>query len=364
MMSILFYELNQKMGLRENNNSVLFKEMYRLYENYSKNILSEKDYNLKKDKMIPEKKKKYPTFQVFSDREKIYSAVACYFIIMQLNVDTLQKSQEFGRGSCKYSLDGYPVKEDAESTAGISYMSCILNLLKNPDTSPWNALQKPDSMQKRILDIVGHVVKNNEWIQQKINKRRDELRKLETRAMILQEDMEEDVGTTVYSTWSQFLPPLVPYNDLFDKKLTVSETKIQLFEDDRKPNLLEMKSYDNILALLMYASINAAILGKSERKNNKIMFKETMCCDDRPENNHFRNPLLYFQNDNPTIKSVHSQSQRIGKLITNLQSLQKAGFMSYQLPFHFSSNMNIAVKSATLKKVIQQHQFSLRKLLN
>ena len=215
-------------------------------------------------------------------------------------------------------------------------------------------------MSKRIRDLIAKIVDKNTIVKNKILKRRQALHQAEIRRKIYEGDDDNVENPDLYKTWFQFRPPLAFYNDIFDHHFRIDNVKMQLLEDswnNRKPLILEIQSYNNILALFLYASINGIVRGKSQVKNNRLTFKETMCCDElvKDREKEFRNPLSYFKHESKSIQIVLEQSKKVHEILENLHFLQTAPFMGYHLPFTFSTNLSTSWTSQVMKKVIQQH---------
>lgn len=371
LISTLYKNFNKKIGLQENDNASLFKQILMLYNETTKNIPSEKKYNemMKKKKAVYESLAKLPTYNMFQDGELVYSAVAAYFIIMQLHLDKLKKSNELGIVNCKFSFDGYPVSpNNDEKEGGLQFMHCILSLFKTPDTRPWNAiLQKDTNSINKLRKTVEFMIKKNPEIQIRIAKRQNELRQQETRRAIMGEiDKTESLPTS----WPQFLPPLVSLSS--EKQFQLSDTTLQsmltqldhslrnLRLSEQQPALAKMKSYENKVALFLYESINAVVRGKSKTRNNRILFLETMCCDEHPEDKQhtwlYRDPLIYFEQNTTSVKTLLSQAKEIYKQWTHIHALETAPFLFYHLPMHFASSLHhIPWSHEVMKKAIQQY---------
>jgi hypothetical protein len=146
------------------------------------------------------KKRSGGDYEAFVQENILFSTVALFFVAFQTSLVDLKYGEKFH--GCVRSYEGYPLSDDKNDLAGITYIACVLLTMK-VNIEPWNNIGNSEDINKsKIFNIIKNSLMKQPDVISKIHKKKlqiadRDVRKLETRDESLRVD------------WKQFLPPLL-----------------------------------------------------------------------------------------------------------------------------------------------------------
>ena len=324
----IFRFMNKQVGIHDKNMSV-FHEINMLYHktvNDTHVILSKKKYEANLAAKYKDREKtrvrKEPPYEMYLDQMYVYVAVSCYFVIVQMNLPKLRRTNMASVVGCKYSFDGFPMENDSEKDTGIRFMSCLLQASKKLDERPWNALQQhsSDSMVKYMKQIINTIVMIPS-VKNAIGLRREK------------KTVEKNPVDSTPS-WPHFLPPLVKFSVI--SSIPTEGQAVRVLVDGfmhsakKRPYLLKLKSWVLLLTYGMVERINGIVLKTKMlmKTMNNVPYLENMCCD---QDNRFRNPLFYFANEDANILTYLEQGRELERHFDRIAILSIPPSLFYRI---------------------------------
>lgn len=357
----IFRFLNKQVGIHDKNMSV-FHEINMLYHktvNDTHVILSKKKYEANLAAKYKDREKtrvrKEPPYEMYLDQMYVYVAVSCYFVIVQMNLSQLRRTNMASVVGCKYSFDGFPMENDPEKDAGIRFMSCLLQASKKLDERPWNALQQhsSDNMVKYMKLILNNIVMIPS-VKNAIHLRREQTKK--------QRVEKNPVDLT--PSWPHFLPPLVKFS--VKSSIPTEGQAVRVLVDGfmhsakKRPYLLKLKSWVLLITYGMVERINDIVLKTKllMKTMNNVPYLENMCCD---QDNRFRNPLFYFANEDANLLPYLEQGRELERHFDRIAVLSIPPTLFYRITSQsvLLTTPSTATDPETIQRVFLHYAYDL-----
>tara|TARA_Y100000590_G_scaffold384433_1_gene455809 strand:- start:5675 stop:11638 length:5964 start_codon:yes stop_codon:yes gene_type:complete len=210
-------------------------------------------------------------------RNKILNTTAVLFIVLQMSIPGYIITKTHSK--CRVSLNGYPLLETAENS-GIDYVSCILENLR--DTNSYYGSLKKINISDSIRKIIANTVKNDQFIQHKLDEKRKHVMDVHY------------IANNVENVWNEFKPPLSS-KEIELKDINPIEYSEEVKDEyHTKKTLLTLKNIE-----LMNNVINSS---EVENKMFDPIPLDNSCCLDKINESY--NYLDYMIQNNDTIRLV------------------------------------------------------------
>jgi hypothetical protein len=162
-------------------------------------VESESDYK-EKVKLASQKGKNLPSYKDFFNTSLLYYTLGMFLIAVQTSMPSI-KTRKTHPG-CVRSFTGYPFDGQADLSS-LTYLACITYDIRESG-EPWNVLKKmnAEKIQGKIKAVIdGQLIQLPE-VQRKFSEKTEYMLITPTSDIPAEHDI---------STWSDFLPPLVPF---------------------------------------------------------------------------------------------------------------------------------------------------------
>lgn len=282
--------------------------------------------------------------EVFEMIEKEYNKYKSQTILLFVVVRTFIQLQTsipfypiFGiYSSCIYSMDGYPLidEDDEQKHNGITYISCVLNGLKEGDY-PYNTLEnlKLDKLRKNIVKILNLWLNSSSQIKEKY-----QLKKKELADKLKQEKMNAKEFVTIYN----FKPNMSGIYQIENiKDISMEYIKSKEDELDKYIKSGNLKSYQTLLVDLQDTlhNLTSTILNQIneilslvtlEYKNIiQVPLLQNACCQNKIIEEY--NYLDFYIDKKPELKTKLQYLYYLDTILSKYNS-------KYTNPYHFNKN--------------------------
>ena len=287
-------------------------------------IITEDEYNkLMKNKKGKEgkegKEKKFDSYQVDSNK-KLIGLTLCYLLAtIQTSIPPIKPSTNFP--GCKKSFAGYPLGEKDDKD-GMKYIACVAIKIKMNNEEPWKSIEKLN--EAKLLDLMNRlmtmfVVKNNSIITRiKSKMAYDSLRNA-------YDDDDDGINEEInVKKWEGFLPNMSSIHITGEMIQPIQKVFYQTLDNHiEKGNILQEEKINTLYGKSIYHSLHIKNLIKTlilktdfilKTKSN-VPFLENSCC----EKGQHINPLIYFIDKNPEIKTQLKLFVELNKIILKLK---------------------------------------------
>jgi hypothetical protein len=163
---------------------------------YVKSMLSEAEHTAIQQAKKDESKR--VSFSTYIERGTLFSTVAVFFIAFQTSLQSLKQGKVKG---CVRSFEGYPLVNDENDSAGLTYISCVLKSMKR-SKGIWKHVNKDvKENQNNLVTIIKKSLLKEQTIVQRIDRKKLQIANGDARK---KETREENL----LDNWVHFLPPL------------------------------------------------------------------------------------------------------------------------------------------------------------
>ena len=298
----------------------------------NKTIPSETLYN-RKVEFLAKKNKKIISYQATVQFSTLITTLSFIHFAIQTSIPSVKTNKSFP-GKCVKSFDGFPL-ELTGSNNGIQYISCVAKSLKS-SIQPWNSILKiPEStIAEKIKELIEKYILVNPDLQEMLEQKR---------IFITYHKEEVIPNYRTLSKWIQFLPPIdgvhlktiEPLSSNFKKSFFEN---IKKGKEEQKDQFLMVLSKMNYLSLSIIQKIQT-IVSKKELllfNNKNEPFVENYCCN---ETSTEKTALLYFMNENASIKTTNETIASIELIKNDVLLLSKSIILSSRLNLPSDSQM-------------------------
>jgi hypothetical protein len=274
-------------------------------------VESESDYK-EKVKTASQKGKKLPSYVEFYNTFLLYYTLGMFLIAIQTSIPSV-KTRKTHPG-CVRSFTGYPFDGQADLSS-LTYLACITYDIRESG-EPWNILKKtnPEKIQARIkVAIDGQLIQLPD-VQRKFSEKTEYL---------LMSPASEIPAEHDISTWSDFLPPLVPFkirhlvniSDEFKKGLV---NDLRSGSENQREKILVVESKIIQFSLAIQERIQNIV------KKHKVLlitannepYLENACCDSK-ENE----PTIdYFTSRDADIIEFNNIVKKLNNLLDDVRA--------------------------------------------
>ena len=222
-------------------------------------------------------------FNNYRTRNIVINTAGVLFIFLQANV--FGYSIKNPHSKCKASLRGYPLDSDETSDTGITYISCLLETLRDSGSDIYISLKKAN-VPEGIKRVISYCLRDT-FI-------RDIL---DTRRTSIDDDVKS--GRNVNRDWNEFKPPMMKYDVAYDST-EVMKPENPLF--DEHTNLLGMKVIQNINGVINSGRIE-------NRMFDPVPLGNTCCSEPLDANYDYRNYFIQSGDVIPLVDTLIEMNQ-------------------------------------------------------
>jgi hypothetical protein len=285
----------------------------------TKVIVKEKTYQERSEKQMKEKGKGLQPYDAYR-KETMILLTACVLLVrIQTAVPSFTTTKTFP--GCIRSFSGYPLQGGIEDLTAILYMSCVIEKTKS-SISPWDAIKrlKAPELAKRIRVILdSYVLKRSDINELYVQKREYILLHPDT-VSIEEHSIEK---------WKHFMPPVVDFSVESGLLSLGTDFNKDLLDMMRKGHRNQHKQYAILKSraahygFAMIESVHRVVKAKDVlfKTSAQLPFMENACCN---EGVNTYNPVVYFMQEDESIR-IHIQSAiKLSKMIENIRSISTA----------------------------------------
>ena len=283
-------------------------------------IKSERIYKLDAIKIMEEKKKRVPPYEIYRNKLIILIVTSIILVGIQTAIPSFKIQKTFP--GCVQSFKGFP--ESAEETGGIDYLVCILNTLKDKSSKPWNSI-KPlpiEILKQQLIQIIDQLIKPRGDIMDLYVKKSEYMREHPDY------DIPKEHGI---QKWLHFMPPVVDFSIEKQLKGLPSDYKTDLLEMIKTGNQSQQKQLDMFKTksvLFSYGvieNVNRVIRdrGLLLKTASGVYFTENACCNDKIT----KTAMDYFIDDNKELLVYLKMVKGWGEVIENVKQYSRAPFI-------------------------------------
>jgi hypothetical protein len=280
-------------------------------ETIKSTVESESDYK-EKVKIAAQKGKSLPSYRDFFNTSLLYYTLGMFLIGVQTSIPSV-KTRKTHPG-CVRSFSGYPF-EGIGNMSSLTYLACITFDIRESG-EPWNVLKKTNSekIQNKIQTVIDGSLIQLPDVQRKF------IEKTEYLLTNPSNDIPEEHDIT---SWSDFLPPLVPFkikhlaniSDEFKKSLV---NDLRIGSEKQREKILVIDSKIIQFSLAIQEKIQNIV------KNHKVLLQtsnnepylENACCDSRED----ETTISYFTSRSQDINEYNNVVQRLSNILDDIRS--------------------------------------------
>uniref|UniRef100_A0A6C0D7Z0 Uncharacterized protein n=1 Tax=viral metagenome TaxID=1070528 RepID=A0A6C0D7Z0_9ZZZZ len=314
MMSNIVSALAENMGIYiEDQKEFIIKIAY---ETAQGGVLISEDAHKERVESEAKKGKKVPPYINVYNSTILYLTIGAYLIGIQTAIPSIKTRKTFP--GCVRSFTGYPFEGNGDLSS-LTYLSCVAYHIRNA-SHPWSALtkMKESAIADKIKAFIDNYYVTNADV---IQKCKDKLEYLIANP--------EDSIPTDYSllSWSQFLPPLVPFklkpitnvSDEFKKECL---RNFKTGATCQREKILVIKSKIIFFSLALQERIQKVVNRKKLLLMNsaKEPFLENACCSERGT----ISTIKYFIEEEPEILLYNKIVRELTNVIEDINAVTKA----------------------------------------
>ena len=280
-------------------------------ETIKSTVESESDYK-EEVKIAAQKGKSLPSYRDFFNTSLLYYTLGMFLIGVQTSIPSV-KTRKTHPG-CVRSFSGYPF-EGIGNMSSLTYLACITFDIRESG-EPWNVLKKTNSekIQNKIQTVIDGSLIQLPDVQRKF------IEKTEYLLTNPSNDIPEEHDIT---SWSDFLPPLVPFkikhlaniSDEFKKSLV---NDLRSGSEKQREKILVIDSKIIQFSLAIQEKIQNIV------KNHKVLLQtsnnepylENACCDSRED----ETTISYFTSRSQDINEYNNVVQRLSNILDDIRS--------------------------------------------
>ena len=277
-------------------------------------VPSESIYN-KQVKEMANKGKTIVSFKELYHNLLLYHTLGLIVVAIQTSIPSIRTRRTFP--GCIRSFTGYPL-EGAGDLSTINYLACIAYKIRS-SADPWKGLtkKKETAIAGSIKDIIDKYLLGIDTVKRKMEEKMEYL-------LTMGEGMEIEEQYDI-RRWTQFLPPLVPFqikglqpvSPEFEKTL-LQELKSGSSLQAKKIGVMEGKVI--LFSLAIQEKINAIVEKKEVilRKMSNEPYLENACCNERSGQEKRITTLEYFEKEDATIASYNQIVLRLSNVFKDI----------------------------------------------
>ena len=283
-------------------------------------IKSERIYKLDAIKIMEEKKKRVPPYDIYRNKLIILIVTSVILVGIQTAIPSFKIQKTFP--GCVQSFKGFP--ESVEETGGIDYLICILNTLKSKSSKPWNSI-KPlpiEILKQQLMQIIEQLIMTRGDLMDLYVKKNEYIREHPDY------DIPKEHGI---QKWIHFMPPVIDFTVEKQLKGLPSDYKTELLEMIKTGNKSQQKQLDMfktksaLFAHGVIENVNRIIRdrGLLMKTASGAYFTENACCNDKIT----KTVMDYFIDDNKELIVYLKMVKGWGEVIENVKQYSRAPFI-------------------------------------
>ena len=277
-------------------------------------VPAESVYN-KQVKEMANKGKTIVSFKELYHNLLLYHTLGLIVVAIQTSIPSIRTRRTFP--GCIRSFTGYPL-EGAGDLSTVNYLACIAYKIRS-SADPWKGLtkKKETAIAGSIKDIIDKYLLGLDTVKRKMQEKMEYL-------LTMGEGMEIEEQYDI-RRWTQFLPPLVPFqmkglqpvSPEFEKTL-LQELKSGSSLQAKKIGVMEGKVI--LFSLAVQEKINAIVEKKDVvlRKMTNEPYLENACCNERSGQEKRITTLEYFEKEDTTIASYNQIVLRLSNVFKDI----------------------------------------------
>ena len=277
-------------------------------------VPSESVYN-KQVKEMANKGKTIVSFKELYHNLLLYHTLGLIVVAIQTSIPSIRTRRTFP--GCIRSFTGYPL-EGVGDLSTVNYLACIAYKIRS-SADPWKGLtkKKETAIAGSIKDIIDKYLLGLDTVKRKMEEKMEYL-------LTIGEGMEIEEQYDI-RRWTQFLPPLVPFqmkglqpvSPEFEKTL-LQELKSGSSLQTKKIGVMEGKVI--LFSLAIQEKINAIVEKKEVvlRKMTNEPYLENACCNERSGQEKRVTCLEYFEKEDATIASYNQIVLRLSNVFKDI----------------------------------------------
>lgn len=278
-------------------------------------IESERDYK-EKLKLAAQKGKSIPPYKDYFNNSLLFFTLGMYLIAVQTIIPSVRTRKT--HPGCVRSFTGYPYDGHGDLSS-LAYLACITYDIRDSG-EPWNVLKKnnTEKIQSKIKMAIDDFLIQLPEVQRKFSEKTQYL--LTNPSTSIPE--EHDIAQ-----WSDFLPPLVPFQIKHLATIS-SEFKKALTNDLR--NGIQSQREKILVIESKIIQFSLAIQEKIQEivKNHKVIlhtanndpYLENACCDSTVN----ESTIHYFTSRNPDIILFNDIVKHLSNMLDDIRSYSDA----------------------------------------
>lgn len=273
-------------------------------------VESESDYK-EKVKIAAQKGKKLPSYKDFYNTSLLYYTLGLFLIAIQTSIPSV-KTRKTHPG-CVRSFKGYPF-DGVGDLSSLNYLACVAFDIRDSG-EPWNVLKKlnVEKIQTRIKVGIDDLLLQLPDVKRKFEEKTEYLLTNPSTEIPAEHDIAK---------WSDFLPPLTPFNIKFLSNIS-EEFKRSLISDlkngseKQREKILVIESKIIQFSLAIQEKIQHIVKTNKPllHTSNNEPYLENSCCDSK-DNESTVNYFISRNND------IHEYNQIVNKLTNILDDIR------------------------------------------
>lgn len=274
-------------------------------------VESESDYK-EKIKAAAQKGKNLPSYKDFFNTSLLYYTLGMFLIAVQTSIPSV-KTRKTHPG-CVRSFNGYPFDGQGDLSS-LSYLACVTYDIRDSG-EPWNVLKKTNSekIQTKIKAVIDGTLIQLPDVQRKFSEKTEYLLANPQNDIPVEHDV---------ANWSDFLPPLIPFN--IRHLANISEdfkrglvNELRSGSENQREKILVIESKIIQFSLAIQERIQQIVKGQKiilHTANNEP-YLENACCDSS-EN---ESTINYFIKRNGEIDEFNKIVQRLNNILDDIRA--------------------------------------------
>jgi len=253
-----------------------------------KGSLPDEYEHTKNVKEMANKGKTIPSYEVIYYTAILYNTLGMMIISIQTSIPSIKTRKTFP--GCVKSFSGYPFDKNG-GLSSLEYLSCVAYHMRNSHTYPWKVMSKTKSefILKKLQSSIEQLLELPS-VKRKIDEK--------TEHILFNREIEIPHEHNILS-WSQFLPPLVPFKITHLDDIS-REFKIQLTKElksglsSQREKILTIQSKIIMFSLALQEKIQNIVKKKQPllTKSNNEPYLENACCNEVSN----QTTIQYFEN--------------------------------------------------------------------
>lgn len=299
---------------------------------------SKRSYEEKSSKLVKTKGKALPPYKDMKNTILLMLTFAYLIVAIQVTIPSIKTRKTFP--GCIKSFTGYPLQGDTDMST-VAYISCVANKIKS-SVEPWNSLTKHSekTISKKISDLINKYILPNNTIREMMR---------EKQAYLLIEQEEYIPIQHEISSWTNFMPPLVPLKLPIAKPLS-SGFEGTLASDIRSGSKEQVEDINAVRGKIIQFSleiqkhIQMVVNEQDPILTNAAMepFLANSCCNEEG----IISTIGYFEKRQPDIISDNNYVSKLNDILTDIRFMRLAPF--------FYNNEDTRIKYPPLSDVFSE----------